>query len=373
MPIIPDSFTFTTYFSIKVFNSINKMKIITCILVSFLINFCACEPHKCKNCVQGKSDLPLGQLRQLRYEYLKNQILKKLHLTEPPKPHLPKPPLKSLLVIAEMAENETSQETDGQTKTESVIIYPKEENLTCSEHVTHHCRRYEFTVPESVSLHNILYGEVWFYNINAKVIQVISDPLSNVTGNVELDTILIEKNNKYWTKCSVPVHSFKSNVTSEIMIVIEAIEEKNEIDAGISYGSLKEEPPFLAIRSEVTELMRRRRSATCVEASTSCCKENFFLNFSEIGWDNWILHPDGYQANFCRGRCFNDLSNTRFYHSTVLLSYIRDNKDIAEEIGLNMCCTPSVMAPVAIIYRNEEELIYHKSIENMKVEACDCA
>lgn len=254
------------------------------------------------------------------------------------------------------------------------ILFP--DNFICYETKRYPCSRFEFTVPESLSLDHLLSAEVWLYNTPSKYNQVYiiaTDQLQNFTSTFELSNTAIENSVDSWSQYRVPTSRIKSNSSSENIFVLEVIGKTNGRISNRSRGQI-DEKPFLVIRSETPDgFSRKKRSNSCGESSTSCCKENFFLNFSEIGWDNWILHPDGYQANFCRGRCFNDLSNTRFYHSAVLLSYIRDNKDIAEEIGLNMCCTPSVMAPVTIIYRNEEGLIYHKSIDNMKVEACDCA
>lgn len=102
------------------------MKIMICFFFSFLIHFYAVELRECKDCAQKKKDLSLEQIRQLRYAYVQEQILKKLNLSRPPKINSPKPSLKSLRLIAEMTENETGFETEDLPKTESVVIYPKE-------------------------------------------------------------------------------------------------------------------------------------------------------------------------------------------------------------------------------------------------------
>ncbi|CAG2174212.1 unnamed protein product, partial [Oppiella nova] len=39
-------------------------------------------------------------------------------------------------------------------------------------------------------------------------------------------------------------------------------------------------------------VVRSRRSIDCTANSSSCCRES---------WDNWILQPIGYNANYCRG------------------------------------------------------------------------
>lgn len=48
---------------------------------------------------------------------------------------------------------------------------------------------------------------------------------------------------------------------------------------------------------------RSKRSVDCDAGgnSSSCCRESFYVNFTHIGWDNWIIQPAGYYANFCKG------------------------------------------------------------------------
>lgn len=232
-------------------------------------------------------------------------------------------------------------------------------------------------IPQSWSLDKVSSAEIWFHNNSEKSIQAYQTVTNaqNTTSCLEINITMTATNIRSWTKYSVHGGAFKSNITAKNIIAIEVVRNTNESGAeDLVEERTKDEKPFLVIRRTLAEPpARKKRSLNCMDDTTSCCKENFHLNFSEIGWDNWIIQPEIYPANFCRGRCFNDLSITRFYHSAVLLKYIRDNKDLAEEIGLNMCCTPSVMAPITILYRNESDFIYHKTIENMKVEACDCA
>lgn len=52
------------------------------------------------------------------------------------------------------------------------------------------------------------------------------------------------------------------------------------------------------------QVTRKKRSMDCEPGSKTptCCRENFYVNFTHIGWDNWILQPSGYSANYCKGR-----------------------------------------------------------------------
>lgn len=48
---------------------------------------------------------------------------------------------------------------------------------------------------------------------------------------------------------------------------------------------------------------RQRRSLDCSAGITDCCREKLYISFEEIGWNDWIIHPPGYDAYFCRGTC----------------------------------------------------------------------
>ena len=60
---------------------------------------------------------------------------------------------------------------------------------------------------------------------------------------------------------------------------------------------------FITIDYNERQVSRKKRSLDCdAAAKTSiCCREHFYVNFTHIGWDNWILQPSGYSANYCKG------------------------------------------------------------------------
>lgn len=62
--------------------------------------------------------------------------------------------------------------------------------------------------------------------------------------------------------------------------------------------------PFIVINTHTNRPMKRqRRSINCSAGVSECCREKLYISFAEIGWDDWILHPSGYDAYFCRGSC----------------------------------------------------------------------
>jgi TGF-beta receptor, other len=79
--------------------------------------------------------------------------------------------------------------------------------------------------------------------------------------------------------------------------------------------------PFIVINTfPQRSLNRQARSVNCGFSSTECCRDSVYIDFSTIGWNDWIIHPKGYNAYFCRGLCNRvaSITQTETHHSTIL-------------------------------------------------------
>lgn len=66
----------------------------------------------------------------------------------------------------------------------------------------------------------------------------------------------------------------------------------------------KQYNPFIVINTHSNYgNHRQRRHVDCSADSTECCREDLYISFKDIGWDNWIIQPEGFHAYFCRGSC----------------------------------------------------------------------
>lgn len=69
--------------------------------------------------------------------------------------------------------------------------------------------------------------------------------------------------------------------------------------------------PFLVIHtSPLPQRNRPKRNSNCLPEMKECCRDELYINFEDIGWSDWILHPSGYHAYFCRGSCSSAASLT---------------------------------------------------------------
>lgn len=69
--------------------------------------------------------------------------------------------------------------------------------------------------------------------------------------------------------------------------------------------------PFLVMHtSPLPQKNRPKRNSNCLPEMKECCRDELYINFDDIGWSDWILHPSGYHAYFCRGSCSSAASLT---------------------------------------------------------------
>ena len=138
--------------------------------------------------------------------------------------------------------------------------------------------------------------------------------------------------------------------------------------------------PFLVIHTRVSneEVPMRKRSIKCNKMGMGQCSVRpFHVDFAEMGWDDWILLPKEYNANYCAGQC-GDMaspSSLKTHHSRILeslMSTFHVSKGVQTR-GRGYCCSPTKYSPLSILYIDNFNNIVKADIPKMIVEECGCA
>nr|XP_020481122.1 inhibin beta A chain-like [Monopterus albus] len=136
--------------------------------------------------------------------------------------------------------------------------------------------------------------------------------------------------------------------------------------------------PFLVVilrEGEAAARRRRKRGLECDGKVRVCCKRQFYVNFKDIGWNDWIIAPPGYHANYCEGECPLHVAgiagSTLSFHSTIIGHYRM--RGYSPFQNLRSCCVPTRLRAMSMLYYNEEQKIIKKDIQNMIVEECGCS
>ncbi|CAB4065836.1 unnamed protein product [Lepeophtheirus salmonis] len=84
--------------------------------------------------------------------------------------------------------------------------------------------------------------------------------------------------------------------------------------------------------------------------SRACQKRSLFVSFKDLGWQDWIIAPEGYAAYYCHGECTFPL-----------------NTNIPRP-----CCAPVQLSGISVLYFDESTNVILKKFRNMVVKTCGC-
>lgn len=131
--------------------------------------------------------------------------------------------------------------------------------------------------------------------------------------------------------------------------------------------------PFVAAQARARLPHRiQRRGIDCGADSRMCCRKEFFVDFKEIGWEDWIIQPEGYHMNYCVGLCPMHMAGipglAASFHTAVLNLIKANNADAA----VDSCCVPTQRRPLSLLYYDRDSNIIKTDIPDMIVDACGC-
>ncbi|XP_051897546.1 bone morphogenetic protein 10-like [Pristis pectinata] len=112
---------------------------------------------------------------------------------------------------------------------------------------------------------------------------------------------------------------------------------------------------------------RTRRNAK----GNYCKRSPLHVDFTEIGWNSWIIAPKSYEAYECRGVCYIPLSDhvTPTNHARIQTLVNHWNPEKAAKA----CCVPTKLDPISILYKNNAGVTTYKyKYEGMVVAECGC-
>ncbi|XP_072320279.1 inhibin beta A chain-like [Eucyclogobius newberryi] len=147
-------------------------------------------------------------------------------------------------------------------------------------------------------------------------------------------------------------------------------------DSRVSPREQSHRPFLMAVVDDPSESRRRKkRGLECDGKVRVCCKRQFYVNFKDIGWNDWIIAPSGYHANYCEGDCPSHVASitgsSLSFHSTVIGHYRM--RGYSPFQNLRSCCVPTRLRAMSMLYYNEEQKIIKKDIQNMIVDECGCS
>jgi len=105
--------------------------------------------------------------------------------------------------------------------------------------------------------------------------------------------------------------------------------------------------------------------------SPTCRRRPFYVNFTHINYDQWIIAPSGFEAYECVGRCDFPLSDhlTPSRHSIIKSLVHAANPEKVSRV----CCVPVRLEPISLPYVDDQDILTFKyKYADMVVAECGC-
>nr|AAH85547.1 Dvr1 protein [Danio rerio]AAI64172.1 Dvr1 protein [Danio rerio] len=118
---------------------------------------------------------------------------------------------------------------------------------------------------------------------------------------------------------------------------------------------------------------RRKRSASYylpVTPSNVCKPRRLYIDFKDVGWQDWIIAPQGYLANYCHGECPFPLSESLNGTNHAILQTLVHSFD--PKGTPQPCCVPIKLSPISMLYYDNNDNVVLRHYEDMVVDECGC-
>ncbi|XP_044149782.1 bone morphogenetic protein 6 [Bufo gargarizans] len=106
------------------------------------------------------------------------------------------------------------------------------------------------------------------------------------------------------------------------------------------------------------------------DLKTACRKHELYVSFQDLGWQDWIIAPKGYAANYCGGECsfpLNAHMNATNHAIVQTLVHLMNPEYVPKP-----CCAPTKLNAISVLYFDDNSNVILKKYRNMVVRACGC-
>ncbi|NXL81781.1 INHBC protein, partial [Leptocoma aspasia] len=131
--------------------------------------------------------------------------------------------------------------------------------------------------------------------------------------------------------------------------------------------------PFVVAQARARTPHRvHRRGVDCGAGSRMCCRQEFFVDFKEIGWEDWIIQPEGYHMNYCAGLCPLHVAGVPGLAASFHTAVLNRIKAASAAAAVDSCCVPTQRRPLSLLYYDRDSNIVKTDIPDMIVDSCGC-
>lgn len=125
-----------------------------------------------------------------------------------------------------------------------------------------------------------------------------------------------------------------------------------------------------SILEDLLPLHKGRRSKCKSDNNRKCCRHEMMVTFKELKGFEFIVHPKGFDAGYCKGRCPPHYNPANHHAILQSLMWKKNRKRVPKP-----CCAPSKLEELMILYYDENDSTKLKIShwKNMQVLECACS
>jgi hypothetical protein len=143
-------------------------------------------------------------------------------------------------------------------------------------------------------------------------------------------------------------------------------------DANETRSRKKSKNNKIVMKSEEAENTNRVKRSTKRRKRRKllCNRKKLYVDFTLLGWSEWIIAPRGYNAFYCQGICKYPIpehlnpTNHAMVQTTVHAS---DKRRVPPA-----CCVPHKLSGIGMLFLDKGDSVVYKTYDNMIVESCGC-
>ncbi|XP_070509231.1 protein decapentaplegic [Chironomus tepperi] len=101
-----------------------------------------------------------------------------------------------------------------------------------------------------------------------------------------------------------------------------------------------------------------------------CQRRPLYVDFSDVGWNDWIVAPPGYEAFYCHGECnFPIADHLNTTNHAIVQTLVHS---INHSLAPKACCVPTQLSSISMLYLDDQNKVVLKNYQDMTVVGCGC-
>ncbi|KAJ6646796.1 Protein decapentaplegic [Pseudolycoriella hygida] len=114
----------------------------------------------------------------------------------------------------------------------------------------------------------------------------------------------------------------------------------------------------------------QRRQHRRKDGRQICQRKPLYIDFTSVGWNDWIVAPPGYDAYYCEGVCPFPLTDHLNSTNHAVVQSLVNSAD--KKMVPGPCCIPTQLNPISMLYLDDQNKVVLKNYQDMMVVGCGC-